>query len=206
MIHRPNSPPVPVRALPSGLVDVARACPGVFVDLAYRRPDNVFGRALYRCNHAWLLAATAAKLVDAAVDASAHGHAIVILDAYRPLRIQRAMWELHPDDDFVAPPSRGSLHNRGAAVDVTLATPDGGALPMPSDYDEFSPRASHRWDGGPIDLVRRRELLRAIMERAGFASYHAEWWHYTDRENADKPLLDVDPCCDADDSREADRP
>ena len=176
------------------LVDVAVACPGVFVDLAYCRPDNVFGRALYRCNHAWLLDTTAVKLAAAAADARAHGHALLLLDAYRPLRIQRVMWELLPDDDYVAPPSRGSIHNRGAAVDVTLATPDGVALPMPSDYDEFSPRASHRWDGAPRELTRRRELLCSIMERAGFSSYHAEWWHYTDRDNANHPLLDVEPC------------
>ncbi len=191
--------------LPHGLVDVSVTCPDVFVDLAYCRPDNVFGRALYRCNRALLLGATAAKLSAAAVDARAHGYALLVLDAYRPLGIQRLMWDLLPDDDFVAPPSRGSLHNRGAAVDVTLATPDGTALQMPSDYDEFSPRASHRYTDAPPELCGRRARLLAIMEGAGFASYHAEWWHYTDREHTDRALLDVDPCEATHESRKVHR-
>lgn len=176
------------------LVDLREVCPDVLVDLVYSRPDNVFGRPLYQCRHAWLLEATAGKLAQAAADARTYGLRLLVLDAYRPLAVQRMMWELLPDESFVAPPSRGSIHNRGAAVDVRLTDMAGAPLPMPSEYDEFSPRASHRWTGAAPELAARRELLRAIMERAGFAAYHAEWWHYTDPDSAACPLLDVSPC------------
>lgn len=182
---------------PIRLVDLRVACPDVFVDLVYSKPDNVFGRVLYPCEHAWLLDATAAKLAVAASEARAHGYALLVLDAYRPVSIQRVMWDLVPDDDFVAPPSRGSAHNRGAAVDVTLATPDGVGLPMPTEYDEFSNRASHDWDGAPSEPAERRAILRAIMERAGFSAYHAEWWHYSDPDHVGGPVLDIVPCCEA---------
>lgn len=178
------------------LVDLRVACPAVFVDLAYSKPDNVFRRVLYPCGHAWLLAATAAKLAVAASEARAHGYALLVLDAYRPVSIQRVMWELVPDVDFVAPPSRGSAHNRGAAVDVTLATADGVGVPMPTEYDEFSNRSSHDWDGALSQPAERRALLLGIMERAGFSAYHAEWWHYTDPDNAGGPALDIVPCCE----------
>ncbi len=174
-----------------GLVDVATLGAGIIVDLRYATSDNFLGTRLYDGRSAWLLAPAAAKLAVAAAHAATDGRSIVVLDAYRPLSAQALMWAARPEPGFVAPPERGSNHNRGAAVDVTLADTDGRELPMPSAFDEFSERASHAYSGGPPDALANRDALRSYMERAGFVAYEAEWWHYNDPESKSGPLLDV---------------
>lgn len=184
-----------------GLVALHLACPGIKVELQYATDRNFFGSRLYDDNHAWLLEPTAHKLASAASLVAVHGLVIVVLDAYRPLAVQDLMWRILPDPAFVAPMSRGSIHNRGAAVDVTLAYHDGSPVAMPSEFDDFSERASHRYQGtGSGDLeakaletraLEARDFLRASMESAGFKAYEAEWWHYFDPETRDHPLLDL---------------
>lgn len=175
----------------AGLVPASAFRPGLKIDLRYAGPRNFFGRALYDSAEAWLLEGAARKLAAAAAAAAEGGYALAVLDAYRPLRVQAAMWEILPDGDFVAPPERGSSHNRGAAVDVTLLMPDGSPVPMPSEFDEFSERASHAYEGGPGAASAARRFLRACMEGAGFSAYEAEWWHYVDPEGRGRPLLDL---------------
>ncbi len=184
----------PDTATECGLVHVLDLCPSLIVDLSYARPNNMFGARLYECNEAWLLRETAVKLADAAALASERRHRIIVLDAYRPLAVQRHMWSIHPDETFVAPPERGSFHNRGAAVDVWLADEHGVRLPMPSDFDEFSHRASHEYSGGDVLALRNREVLKTCMESAGFTAYRAEWWHYNDTEQLERPLLNRSLC------------
>ena len=176
---------------PYGLVDVAAACPGVVIDMRYATDRNFFRTRLYDGSGAWLLEGVARKLGVAARLAEEQGYRLVVLDAYRPLSAQARMWDIMPDEDFVAPVSRGSNHNRGAAVDVTLADRAGRELAMPSDFDEFSERASHGYAGGDRAALARRDALRSIMEEAGFRPYDAEWWHYTYPESKSGPLIDV---------------
>lgn len=196
-----------------GLVALDRVCPDVMVDLRYATDRNFFKTRLYDDDRAWLLEPTARKLSRAALLASARGLVLVVLDAYRPLAVQDLMWRILPDPDFVAPSSKGSIHNRGAAVDVTLAYDDGRLVGMPSDFDEFSERASHRYKGveygnlEDVDLsdsglasevgtlerqaMEARDFLRSCMESAGFVAYEAEWWHYTDPDTRESPLLNL---------------
>lgn len=174
-----------------GLVNLAIACPGVIIDLRYATTRNFFKARLYDGDNAWLLEKTARKLGVAAGLAADLGFRLVVLDAYRPLSVQALMWDILPDPDFVAPASRGSIHNRGAAVDVTLAWPDGSELPMPSGFDEFSERASHLYSGGDSAALANRGVLRSCMEQAGFKAYDAEWWHYSDPESRTSPLIDI---------------
>ena len=174
-----------------GLVRILDVCPNVMVDLQYFGPNNFFQKALYDSPEAWILAETACKLQRASGNAEQKGFILVILDAYRPLSVQQTMWDILPDSNFVAPMTRGSIHNRGAAVDVTLADTSRTPVPMPSQFDEFSERASHTYQEGPPECLANREQLRAIMENAGFTAYNAEWWHYTDSDQKHRPLIDV---------------
>ncbi|MBU0927402.1 MAG: M15 family metallopeptidase [Spirochaetes bacterium] len=174
-----------------GLVRVREACPRVVVDLRYATARNFLGTRLYDGDEAWLLEGAATRLAEASRLAEAMGRRLVVLDAYRPLSVQALMWDLQPDPAFVAPASRGSIHNRGAAVDVALAGPDGRELAMPSAFDEFSERASHGYEGGDPVALENRGALRSCMEAAGFAAYEAEWWHYVDPDSRAAPLLDV---------------
>ncbi len=174
-----------------GLVDLALACPGIRVDMRYAGERNFFKTKLYDDDRAWLLESSARKLARAAENAAGRGYGLVVLDAYRPLSVQDLMWRILPDPDFVAPSSRGSIHNRGAAVDVALLLPDGREAPMPSEFDEFSERASHLYGGAEPERSRARDTLRECMETAGFNAYVAEWWHYVDPDTRGYPLLDI---------------
>jgi D-alanyl-D-alanine dipeptidase len=102
------------------------------------------------------------------------------------------MWEPIKNPDYVADPKKGSRHNRGAAVDLTLIDLKTGAeLPMPTPYDDFTPRAAHAFDELPPDVLANRALLRGLMEKHGFDPLPSEWWHFDFRGWERFDLLDV---------------
>jgi D-alanyl-D-alanine dipeptidase len=173
-------------------VDVEEFVPGIVVELRYATERNPFGRAFYTSPRALLRRGMAEKLVRAAEELAARGLRLKVWDAYRPLSVQRALWEAVPDPEFVAPPERGSRHNRGAAVDVTLTDLDGRELPMPTDFDDFSDRA-HADSPLPSDEEKaNRTILRDAMVDAGFEAITSEWWHFNDPDFERYPLSDVE--------------
>lgn len=119
----------------------------------------------------------ASRLARVQEDLASEGLSLVAFDGYRPVSVQRLLWEICPVPGYVAPPERGSNHNRGTAVDVGLAR-DGRALPMPSAFDEFGERAHADFAGGSEEARANRDRLRAAMERHGFAVNSKEWWHF----------------------------
>lgn len=176
---------------PNPLVDVRTVVSDAVLDVRYATPRNFLKEALYPRAAVYLRRSTARRLARAAAALRETGHRLVLYDGYRPLSIQRRMWELKPDSNFVADPKTGSRHNRGGAVDCGLADKDGRALPMPSEFDEFGPSAAHGFAGAGPEARRNAARLKAAMESAGFVSLRAEWWHYTDPDGKDWPLLDV---------------
>lgn len=173
------------------LVDVRSAVPDAVLDVRYASADNFLGEAVYPAPAAFLRRSTAAKLAKAAESLRARGRRLVIYDAYRPLSVQKRMWAAKPDRRFVADPARGSLHNRGGAVDAGLADASGRPLAMPSAFDEFGPKAAHGAPGVPAAARAEAETLKAAMEGAGLAALAEEWWHYSDPAARAWPLLDV---------------
>jgi D-alanyl-D-alanine dipeptidase len=118
----------------------------------------------------------------------------MVFDGYRPWAVTKAFWDATPDDKklFVANPSRGSRHNRGCSVDLTLYHLDTGkAADMGAGYDEMSPRSYATWEGGTKEQADRRDLLRGAMEREGFFVYPWEWWHFDFKDWSEYPVLDV---------------
>ena len=106
----------------------------------------------------------------------------------------KVFWEATPKDkrDFVADPAKGSRHNRGCAVDLTLyRLSDGRAVEMPSLYDEMTERAYPGWAGGTPESRGRRDLLRSAMEKEGFTVFESEWWHFDYRDWREYPILNV---------------
>jgi len=161
------------------LVDVRERIPDVFVDMRYAGTDNFLKQPVYNSGRCLLRPAVADRLARAATLLRGQGLRLLVWDCYRPLRVQRKMWAMVPDERYVADPAKGSNHNRGAAVDVTLAEPSGRPLPMPTGHDDFTPAA--RLDAPASDVARfNRERLRRAMEAVGFAPLATEWWHYAD--------------------------
>src|SRR5438046_3459440 len=177
---------------PGDLVDVRSVAPRVRVDLRYATPANFTHRTIYPVARCFLRRAVAERLRAVADDLAREGLALELLDCYRPLSAQRLLWSLVPDERYVADPARGSRHNRGAAVDLTLVSPSGAELPMPSEFDDFSERA-HRDFAGAVEAARtNRERLERAMTARGFVPLPTEWWHFDAPDWADYPLLDVD--------------
>lgn len=173
------------------LVDVADFIPGIGVDVRYAGVNHGFGRAFYTSDRARLRRGTAEKLRAAQEALTGAGYGLLVWDAYRPLSVQARMWEINPDPSFVAPPERGSRHNRGAAVDVTLIDLSGRELEMPTDFDQFTGQAHSECESVSPTALRHREILRNAMLAAGFTGINNEWWHFDDPDWRDYDLLDV---------------
>ena len=160
------------------LIDLASL--GIATELRYATPSNFMKRTLYPDSaSAWLRAPAARALADADRELRQRGLALKVYDAYRPYRVTEAMWEPIRNPDYVADPAKGSRHNRGAAVDVTIIDLTTRAeLPMPTAYDDFTERAGHAFADLPADAAANRALLLDLMTRHGFAPLPSEWWHY----------------------------
>jgi D-alanyl-D-alanine dipeptidase len=174
------------------LVDAARLVPDAVLDVRYATADNFMGRKLYPEARCLLLRPVAERVARAAARLRARGFRLRLHDCYRPLAVQREMWAAFPRKGYVANPAQGSNHNRGAAVDVGLATAAGGRVEMPTEYDAFERRAHAGATEGVSPAARRnRDLLRRAMEAAGFRVNPMEWWHFDAPEAKGAKVLDV---------------
>lgn len=177
------------------LVEPAGLDSTIRLDIRYASTNNFLGSVFYAAPRAFLQRPAALALVRAARVLRPLGYGILIHDAYRPWYVTKVFWDATPPEkhDFVADPSKGSKHNRGCAVDLTLGdAATGKPAEMPSEYDEFSERAHPDYAGGPEEPRRRRDYLRAAMEREGFQVYEHEWWHFDHRDWKSYRVLDVD--------------
>ena len=101
-------------------VNIKTLSPEIFLDMKYATADNFLGQVVYDCAECYLRKATAQALVAAQKDFVARGYSLKLFDCYRPLSVQKKMWKILPGTHYVANPAKGSKHNRGAAVDLTL--------------------------------------------------------------------------------------
>lgn len=172
------------------LVDLATL--GIPLDIRYATPNNFMKQPLYPSARAFLRAPAAQALADVQRELAAQGIGIKVFDGYRPYAVTVAMWEPIQNPDYVADPKKGSRHNRGAAVDLTLIDLKTGAeLPMPTPYDDFTPRAAQSFNDLPAEAVANRALLRDVMTKHGFDPLPSEWWHFDFRGWETFDLLDV---------------
>jgi D-alanyl-D-alanine dipeptidase len=177
------TPPVaPADALASDLVDLAALDPTLRFDLRYATANNFLGTPVYPANaRAKLQRPAAEALIRVQRALAAEGLGLCVFDAYRPWSVTKVFWDATPPElhHFVADPAHGSRHNRGCAVDLTLCDlATGQRVEMPSDFDEFTPRAYPDYPGGTSQQRCYRERLRRAMEAGGFTVYEHEWWHF----------------------------
>ncbi|HNR66470.1 MAG TPA: M15 family metallopeptidase [bacterium] len=164
---------------PMDLVDVCEMDSTILVELAYATPNNFLGQAVYSSGDRCILRRFAAeRLVRAHQSLRKQGYGLKVLDAYRPLSVQEQMWAILPDSRYVADPAKGSRHNRGAAVDVTLVDLAGNDVEMPTAFDEFSEKAASNYADLPRAALHHRSLLQQAMQEQGFSPISSEWWHF----------------------------
>ena len=179
----PLPPPEPAA---EDFVRVVDYIPDLQVDLRYATADNFTGEVIYTFTDAYLRYGTVEKLAAAQESLQAQGYGLLIWDAFRPVSAQFALWEICPDSRYVADPNKGfSSHSRGNTVDVTLVSLDGGAVAMPTDFDDFSAKADRDYSDVDGEAASHAAVLERAMTEAGFRPYSGEWWHFSDAERYD---------------------
>lgn len=173
----------------AGLVDVRTYCPGVVCNMRYLAPSNVTGKALYTRDMCYVRLPVARALYGAQQQLAEQGIGLKIWDAYRPMSVQAALLAIESGGDYVALESN---HSRGITVDVTLIELAAGhELPMPTEFDTFSPAAHADAPLDDVEILHNRTLLATTMQSVGFTPYPYEWWHFDFLSLADAPLLDI---------------
>jgi D-alanyl-D-alanine dipeptidase len=191
---RSSPPPEAGPFRKSDLVELTSLSPIFHLDIRYAQSNNFLSTPIYTQARAFLQRPAADALVRVLNELHPLGYGLLIHDAYRPWYVTKIFWDATPSADhiFVADPQKGSKHNRGCAVDLTLydlAT--GQPVEMPGLYDEMSPRSFPTFPGGTSLQRWHRDLLRRAMESEGFTVNEEEWWHFDYKEWKHYPILNL---------------
>ncbi|WP_326937448.1 M15 family metallopeptidase [Flavobacterium sp. PL11] len=147
-------------------------------DMKYATADNFLKEKVYDCGECYLRLKTVKALIEANNKFIEKGYRIKIFDCYRPLDIQKRMWAIVSNPIYVADPAKGSIHNKGGAVDITLVDQKGKELQMGTSFDHFGKEASHEYSNLSQKIKNNRQLLKSVMTSSGFNPFNSEWWHY----------------------------
>lgn len=163
------------------LQEIVKEIPSIKLDIKYATKDNFTGLSVYDQARAFARKPVVESLKKIQKELNQQGLGLKIFDAYRPYAVTVKFWELTPSDkkDFVANPEKGSRHNRGCAIDLTLINlKTGEELIMPTPFDSFAKEAAADYDDIPLEAKKNRDFLIAIMQRNGFNVIKNEWWHF----------------------------
>jgi D-alanyl-D-alanine dipeptidase len=161
------------------LVNLETFIPGIVLDIRYATSNNFTHKTVYTEPRAFLRKPAAAALKQVQNDLIKQGYVLKVFDAYRPYAATLVFWEIVKDTLFVASPAKGSRHNRGCAVDVTLVSPETGLeVEMPTPFDDFSEKASPSYTGMTPGARDHLDILITAMSKHGFTVLPSEWWHY----------------------------
>lgn len=174
------------------MIDLDAFIPRLALDIRYATKNNFTGEVIYPEVAAFARRPVAIALKDVQIELAQKGLGLKIFDAYRPYAATLRFYEVYPDTLFVAAPWHGSRHNRGAAIDLTIIDLKTGAeLEMPTEYDNFTRRASPSCEDATEKAIQNRSLLINIMRKHGFEVYFSEWWHFDYNGWEQFPLMDL---------------
>lgn len=188
------APPKDENKREADLIELTRLSKSIKLDIRYATANNFVGRPVYTEARAFLQRPAAEALLRVHKQLKKQGLGLVIFDGYRPWSVTKLFWEVTSEDKrkFVANPEKGSKHNRGCAIDLSIYNRKTGKLiPMPSGYDEFTERASPDYTGGTDEERANRDLLRKLMEAEGFTVNVNEWWHFDYKDWEQYPIYDI---------------
>ena len=161
------------------LVNLRETDLNLIFDIRYATADNFTGKPVYQQPGCYLHDEAAEKMARAVELATPHGLTFKIFDAYRPIEVQRALWEHTPDPNFLSNPDSGACpHCRGVAIDLTLVDKSGNELDMGTGFDDFRTESHHGTASINVEAQQNRFLLLGLMSAAGWDFYKNEWWHY----------------------------
>lgn len=176
------------------LIELSKLSKTIKLDIRYATANNFVGRAVYPEARAFLQRPAAVALVRVHRMLKKEGLGIVIFDGYRPWTITKLFWDVVSEDKrkYVADPAKGSKHNRGCAVDLSIYELEtGNLMAMPSGFDEFTERASPDYKGGNDHERANRDKLRRMMEAEGFTVNPNEWWHFDYKDWEQYAIYDI---------------
>lgn len=174
--------------------DVAKLDASIRLDIKYATTDNFTKSKIYDCPRCLLRPEAAEAIVKAHKALKAKGLGLKMFDCYRPRPYQQRLWDKVPDPNYVTPPAKGSMHSRGAAVDLTIVDLKGNELDMGTPYDFFGREAHTDNLNLPKKVLENRNLLRETLQKVGFKGIRTEWWHFS-FQGKNWPLSDyVWPC------------
>lgn len=175
------------------LIDLEQYIPGIVLDIRYATTNNFTGEKIYNLAKAYARKPVANAVKRAQAELQKQGLGIKIFDAYRPYKATVKFYEVYKDTTYVASPYRGSRHNRGCAIDMTIINlKTGEELKMPTGYDSFQKEA---WPKTPIkdpEARKNRALIIQVMEKQGFKVNSSEWWHFDFIGWRNYEVLDID--------------
>jgi len=166
------------------------------LDMRYATSDNFLKEKVYACAKCYVRKEVVKPLITANRAFMELGYRIKFFDCYRPHSVQKKMWKIYPNPGYVANPKGGSIHNKGAAVDITLVKLDGTAVDMGTEFDYFGKKAHHAYTALSKEVIDHRRLLRKTMEKNGFKIIRTEWWHYNFRAGKAFKISDFAWKCD----------
>src|ERR1700733_4571564 len=174
------------------LVEIKKYIPDIVLDIRYATTNNFTHQQMYKEARAFARLPVVLALKQVQADLKKNGSGLKIYDAYRPYAITVKFYEVTPDTNYVADPRKGSKHNRGCAIDLSLIDlKTGKELDMPTGFDSFSKKAGANYADLPKQEIENRELLKSVMAAHGFRVIATEWWHYDFNGWPKYPLLDI---------------
>ena len=176
---------------PVRFIELNTVIPDVLLDIRYATTNNFTSKVVYPSARCFLAEPAALALGKVQAELRTQGYRLVVFDGYRPLHVQKAFWKILPDPRYVGDPAKGSKHNRGYAVDVTLADSNGTPVEMPTEFDDFSEKAATNYPHVTPTAARHRRILHETMARHGFSSFASEWWHFDYQGWETQPNRDI---------------
>lgn len=179
------------------LVDVTLFSKEFILDIRYATENNFLDTVLYPCAKCLLRYEVLKDLLKVQSEFKSMGYKIILYDCYRPLSVQKIMWEKIPIVGLVADPTTGSRHNRGSAIDISLTNPDGNEIDMGTDHDDLSLKGRTFYRGFNDTIFQNRMLLRSILQKHHFIGINSEWWHFSHDCGTKYKVSDVGFDCDS---------
>lgn len=176
------------------MIELKDHIPGLLYELRYAGTNNFTKTALYPSNtkHSFLRREAAEALKKVQEELASQGYGLKVFDAYRPYSVTVKFWELIKDERYVAHPGKGSGHNRGLAIDLTIINRSTGKeINMGTGFDNFSDTAHQDFRDLPRDILQNRALLYQVMTKYGFKPLDTEWWHYFWTNDQNYEVLDI---------------